>query len=316
MKLVSVVVAFVLLLATCQAAAWSKEDYEIFKLNDKIVEDLGAGSSFYSWLGLENGPKSTLQEITKAYRKKSRLLHPDKFSGKSRSAQKHAEERFQRLSLVGNILRDQSLKKRYDYFLSKGFPKWKGTGYFYTKFRPGLILTAFGLYLLISAFQFISLRINRKQDYKRILQMKEVIKSQAWGGSIIPPADGSDRKLYQEETGKSFVVKVDGSVWIVDSENNDALVELDESEINVNPGFKESYLFKFPAYLWNHSIGRISSLAIDTSVVYHKPDSSNSNSSDTKTESKTKAKKKVQRGEKKELANGTVVYARPSKGRK
>ncbi|KAK6460024.1 DnaJ domain-containing protein [Scheffersomyces coipomensis] len=308
MKLLSLVLSVVLFFTVVKAAHWSKEDYEIFNLNDLILEDLGLDVTFYSWLGLENGPKSTLQEITKAYRKKSRQLHPDKVSTTVRSVKKKAEERFQRLSLVGNILRDQELKRRYDYFLSKGFPKWKGTGYFYTKFRPGFILTIFGLFLLVGTFHYVSLKINRKQDHNRIVQLKNTLKTQAWGGSVIPPADGSDRKLYHEETGKSFVVKVDGSVWIVDSENAENLVEFEEDEININPSFKETLFFKVPAYLWNVSIGKFTK-PIDTTIVYERPEKKQE-----QTEAKPKPKKKIQRGEKKELKNGTVVYSRPTRG--
>ena len=106
--------------------------------------------------------KSNLQEITKAYRKLSRKLHPDKFASASRSDKKKANERFQRLSLVGNILKDQSLKRRYDYFYTKGFPKWKGTGYYYSKFRPGVIFTLIILYVLVGFCIFLLKLIENK----------------------------------------------------------------------------------------------------------------------------------------------------------
>lgn len=53
-------------------------------------------------------------------------------------------------------------------------------------------------------FSIFALKINRKQAYKRIEDMKNMIKTQAWNGSQIPPADGSDRKLVNEANGKEF----------------------------------------------------------------------------------------------------------------
>lgn len=298
--------ALIFLSALCFVVAnWSPQDYEIFSLNDKIKKDLGSSATFYSWLGLEKGPKSSLEEITKAYRKLSRKLHPDKFRGKSRAAKKLAEERFQRLSLVGNILRDNALRRRYDYFHANGFPKWTKTGYLYSRFRPGFLLTLFGLYLLISTFQFISLKINRKQDYKRIAAMRESIKTQAWNGSYIPPADGSARKV-TSAIGKEFHVSATGEVSLIEHDENGEVVLdlLDENDIDVNPSIKESYFVKIPAGLWNITIGKLTGYTFNTGSTYVNP-----NRKETKQQSKPKAKKK-NKGEKIELPNGKVMYKR------
>lgn len=285
-------------------ANWSPQDYEIFSLNDKIRKDLGLGTTFYSWLGLDKGAKSSVDEISKAYRKLSRRLHPDKYRGKSKSERKTAEERFQRLSLVGNILRDNSLRQRYDYFLAKGFPKWKGTGYYYSKFRPGVVLTFFVIFLLVSTFQYVSLKINRKQDFKRIAKLKEEIKLQAWGGSYIPPLDGSARKV-QSAIGKEFHVAPTGEVSLIeyDSNNEMVLTLMDENDIDVNPGLKESYFYLIPCGLWNISIGKLTGRKIDTTVTYVNP-----NRKEEKTAKK--AKKPAKKGEKIELPNGKVIYKR------
>ncbi|ABN68450.1 predicted protein, partial [Scheffersomyces stipitis CBS 6054] len=248
MRFFSIGIATFLLFSLVVASNWTPEDYEIFSLNDKIKKDLGSDITFYSWLGLENGPKATLKEISKAYRKKSRALHPDKYGS--------ASQRFQRLSLVGNILRDQSLKKRYDYFLDKGFPKWRGTGYLYSKFRPGFLLTIAIVFVLVGGFHFVALRISRNQDFKRISEMKEQMKVQAWGGSQIPPTDGSDRKVINEANGRAFRVKNDGRVYLIDIDSNEDVMEIDEHSINRYPGFKDSLFFKVPAYLWNKSVAR------------------------------------------------------------
>ena len=71
--------------------------------------------------------------------------------------------------------------------------------------------------------------------------MKNIIKTQAWNGSQIPPADGSDRKLVNEANGKEFLVKPDGSVWLLE-DNEQHLI--DENEINIHPGFKDSLFSK------------------------------------------------------------------------
>ncbi|KAK6459049.1 DnaJ domain-containing protein [Scheffersomyces xylosifermentans] len=309
MRLASFAVFAFVALAFVSAAQWSPQDYEIFSLNDKIKKDLGQEYSFYSWLGLEQGPKATTKEITKAYRKLSRTLHPDKYKGSSRKERKHAEERFQRLSLVGNILRDVSLRKRYDYFLDKGFPERRGTGYYYSKFRPGFIATVFIVFIIIGTFHFVGLTINRRQDFKRIADMKNQVKSQAWGGSLIAPNDGSDRRLTNEATGKTFVVKNDGSVFVVDTDNNDELIEIDEHDINVEPGFKESLFFKIPVYIWNNTVGKFTSLSVDTTIVYQ---NQHKKIFELPDDDKKKTKKKTQRGNKIELPNGKVVYGRPN----
>lgn len=293
-------------------ANWTPEDYEIFSLNDKIRSDLGPDESFYSWLQLKKGPKSSLQDINKAYKKLSRALHPDKFSKKSRSEKKKAEERFQRLSLVGNILRDNSLKQRYDFFLSKGFPKWKGTGYYYSRFRPGLIFTVLMLYVLVSTFQYVSLKINRKQDYRRIIDLKQEIKLLAWGGSFVPPSDGSARKVLGPN-GLEFIVSPIGEVSLVQKDENgeNVLSLLDENDIDVNPGLRLSYFFRIPAGLWNYTVGKLSGATIDTHVEYVNPNKKAS--SNESAASKKQNKKSGQKGERVELPNGKVIYTRKKK---
>jgi DnaJ family protein C protein 1 len=51
---------------------------------------------------------------------------------------KGIHERFARLGVVATILRKKEGRKRYDFFYKNGVPKWRGTGYYYQRFRPGL----------------------------------------------------------------------------------------------------------------------------------------------------------------------------------
>ena len=118
------------------AAAWTKEDHEIFRLRDEVQASEGSNQTFYSFLGIRPGANN--DDINKAYRKLSRTLHPDKArsnwlanyntppkrsSGSSAKPTVHVQKnkkpstseinrfnkeagaRFERLSLVTNILR-------------------------------------------------------------------------------------------------------------------------------------------------------------------------------------------------------------------
>ncbi len=65
-----------------------------------------------------------------------------------RDAVKKASDRFARLAVITTILKGPG-RERYDHFLNNGFPKWKGTGYYYARFRPGLGTVLIGLFILI-----------------------------------------------------------------------------------------------------------------------------------------------------------------------
>ncbi|KAI7259890.1 hypothetical protein KC335_g11489, partial [Hortaea werneckii] len=69
-----------LLLLVCLCAtltlAWTKEDHEIFRLNDELQSHEGHNATFYTFLGIK--PSASQEDINKAYRTLSRRLHPDK----------------------------------------------------------------------------------------------------------------------------------------------------------------------------------------------------------------------------------------------
>ncbi|CCA77258.1 hypothetical protein PIIN_11902 [Serendipita indica DSM 11827] len=96
------ILAFVSLLTL--VAAWSKEDYEIFDLVTAVENSEGKGTTFYSWLGVTE--KANSAEITRAYRKKSLDLHPDKNHGVP-----GANERYARLGVVAQILRSEGRER-------------------------------------------------------------------------------------------------------------------------------------------------------------------------------------------------------------
>lgn len=171
----------------------------------------------YSFASLDFlGVKATASqdEIVKAYRKKSRIIHPDKakqsliasrakatskpiFGLKNKkpgvhvnkapteseiqTAVKKASERYARLGVVAEILKGPG-RERYDFFLTSGFPKWRGTGYYYARFRPGLGSVLVGLFAFGGGFVHYAamyLSWQRQRDYaERIIRDA---RRSAWG---------------------------------------------------------------------------------------------------------------------------------------
>ncbi|KAF7977442.1 hypothetical protein HWV62_3607 [Athelia sp. TMB] len=140
---------------------------------------LGKGTTFYSYIGVPS--TATVAEINKAYRKKSMLLHPDKNPNV-----KGIHERFARLGIIATILRTTEGRKRYDHFYKNGVPRWRGTGYYYSRWRPGMLEVSIFLISLTSLLQYIVQRMTYKADLQRIEKIVSEAKLAAWGPKMIP----------------------------------------------------------------------------------------------------------------------------------
>ncbi|KAI0349414.1 DnaJ-domain-containing protein [Trametes cingulata] len=171
-------IAFLAVLVTA-VVAWTKEDHEIFDLVSAIEASEGKGTTFYSWL--EVSPSASTSEISKAYRKKSLQLHPDKNKGV-----KNAHERFARLGVVAAILRNPEKRERYDFFYRNGVPRWRGTGYYYSRFRPGLGTVVTFLIILTSGLQYLVQKMNYNRDLRRIQEIRDQARAAAWGAKMTP----------------------------------------------------------------------------------------------------------------------------------
>ncbi|KAI9745380.1 MAG: hypothetical protein M1835_002588, partial [Candelina submexicana] len=162
--------------------------------------------------------------INKAYKKKSRILHPDKAkqsfiasrakptsSSKQKKPSVHvskapsqaeidnavklASERFARLGLVVKILKGPG-RERYDHFLKNGFPRWKGTGYYYARFRPGLGSVLLGLFVVFGgAGHYGALYLSWKRQTEFVDRYIRHARRAAWGDTLgikgIPGVDGT-----------------------------------------------------------------------------------------------------------------------------
>ncbi|KUI62082.1 hypothetical protein VP1G_09216 [Cytospora mali] len=167
-----------LALLTPLTAAWSKEDREIFRLRDELATYEGPDVTFYDFLGVT--PSASQDDINKAYRKKSRSLHPDKI----KAAVKAASDRQARLSIVANILKGPG-RARYDHFMSNGFPVWKGTNYFYERYRPGLGTVMFGVFLALGGgAHYLALYMGWKRQREFVERYIKFARHAAWGDNL------------------------------------------------------------------------------------------------------------------------------------
>ena len=194
-------------------------DQEIFRLRAEVEASEGEGVTFYDFVGVSRS--ASQDEINKAYRKKSKLLHPDKvkqqfIADKStskpkskgdskkpgvnvskgpskseiRAAAKAASDRFARLGIVTNILRGEG-RDRYDRFLANGFPTWKGTGYYYARFRPGLGTVLTGLFVFVGGGgHWLALYMSWHRQQEFVQRYIKFARHAAWGDNLgIPGLD-------------------------------------------------------------------------------------------------------------------------------
>lgn len=239
---IALLATLALLICTVSAQRWSPLDREIFALNDQVARDLGEKTSFYDWLGVS--PKSSAEEIHKAYKKLSRQIHPDKIArGGSKKVYKEATERFTRLGLINKILRETDSKERYDFFLNHGFPKLKGSDYFYSRYRPGIGFVVVFLFLLIGTGQFVAQKITAGQHRKHMQMVIDEAKSTAWPSGF--PDAG--KKKVTSPNGKTFIVYPDGFVCLVENMKEFPLLLEDIKD----PLWKETILYTLPLKLFH-----------------------------------------------------------------
>jgi hypothetical protein len=88
------------------------------------------------------------------------------------------------LNLVANVLRGPG-RERYDHFLKNGFPLWKGTGYYYSRFRPGLGSVLMGLFLVFGgAAHYGALILGWKRQREFVDRYIRQARRAAWGDEL------------------------------------------------------------------------------------------------------------------------------------
>ena len=108
---------------------------------------------------------------------------------------KKASERYARLGVVTEILKGSS-RERYDYFLNNGFPSWRGTGYYYARFRPGLGTVLVGLFAFGGGLvHYGAMYLGWKRQRTFVKRLIQDSRKAAWGDESgirgIPGVDGA-----------------------------------------------------------------------------------------------------------------------------
>ncbi|EDV95185.1 dnaJ homolog subfamily C member 1 isoform X2 [Drosophila grimshawi] len=131
-----------LLLLCGSASAWHSEELEIFDLVEEV------NKNFYEFMGINQN--ATNNEIKRAFRTLSIVLHPDK------NPSEDANIQFRNLVSIYEVLKDASKREKYDKVLRDGMPNWKSALYYYRRMRKiGLYEGAFILFLIITVGQYL-----------------------------------------------------------------------------------------------------------------------------------------------------------------
>ncbi|XP_055844076.1 uncharacterized protein F54F2.9 [Episyrphus balteatus] len=138
----SYIICLFLLAITYGANAWDKDELEIFDLVEEI------NKNFYEVMGISQD--ATGQEIKRAFRNLSIVLHPDKNNAEDANIQ------FRNLVSIYEVLKDPSKREKYNKVLKEGLPNWKSALYYYRRMRKvGLYEGAAIIFVIISVGQYL-----------------------------------------------------------------------------------------------------------------------------------------------------------------
>ncbi|GMS88995.1 hypothetical protein PENTCL1PPCAC_11170, partial [Pristionchus entomophagus] len=164
-----------LLLSIIQGCvAWDQQELGMYDLIEEVNQN------FYELFGIE--PTATTQEVKKAYRKMSLEWHPD------RNSADNAAEKFRQVVGVYEVLKDASMREKYDSVLENGMPDWRSGIYYYRRYRKmGGAEASLLLFIALSGGHYLMLWGSFFE--KRLVENQRRVKTKK----------GENRKLAEEE---------------------------------------------------------------------------------------------------------------------
>lgn len=198
-----------------------------------------------------------------------------KLPKRTKKAEQRVHERFARLGTIAGILRDSTARERYDFFYKNGVPKWRGTGYYYSRFRPTLVHVAGFLLVFISLVHYLIQHISYRQEIARMRRYIHEARLLAWGPRLkMQTASKRVRvggsRIYNEESEEEIVnpgieLVVEGEqTFIVERDTGDE-VELREQDVP-KPSPLRTPIFRLPFWIYNLTIGRLRQKTASTDV--------------------------------------------------
>ena len=105
--------------------------------------------------------------------------------------------------MIANILKGAE-RERYDHFLRNGFPTWRGTGYYYQRFRPGLASVLLGVLIVMGGgMHYFALLMGWKRRREFVQRYIRHARKTAWGDETaivgIPGVDAVNTQHWDEK---------------------------------------------------------------------------------------------------------------------
>ncbi|KAH3680789.1 hypothetical protein WICMUC_000140 [Wickerhamomyces mucosus] len=281
----------IFLLIGLTLASFSSEEIEIFQ-TQKNLEKLGI-QNFYSFLEITNKDLN-IKQIIKQFKKISKKYHPDKISNPTKKDIK----KYELLNIVYNILKSEN-RKRYDYYLQNGFPKFDINDQkfkFNNRFKPSLLFLIVFFAIILSIFHYTILKINYNSKVKKLERLIKEIKE--FSGFY---TDGGiqEKRIINQDLQQEFLIRIDGVYIVEKSSNNgndESFIRLTTDDIE-KPYWFKIFTIQILIKLWN----KLGIYYIDTNIDYKiKEIDSNHDNDDNKRDNKRKRRVK--------LPNGKIVY--------
>jgi DnaJ family protein C protein 1 len=159
------------------------------------------------------------------------------------------------LGKVVAILRDGHKRERYNFFYKNGVPRWRGTGYYYSRWRPGFFTVVAALCVLAGGLQYLVAWVNYHQEKKRIRQFVMDARAEM--------ATRATKNIGAATLGRSYI-EIGKRLMRCEVKSDDYIVFYPEGEARIDlnvewvekPSVKNVYLIAWPRRLINRALGR------------------------------------------------------------
>ena len=131
----------------------------------------------------------------------------------------------------------------------------KGTGYYYSRYRPGLGLVLGFVLLVISGFHYLGMVISARSHRSRIQGHIDDARTAAGYPNL------NKRKRVTTESGRAFQVDPSGDVYLCVAGPGNQEVLLDVDQVPA-ASFQRSLLVRVPQILYRTTVGRLISSSI------------------------------------------------------